>query len=302
MSGSEWDRVAATRLVGTGANLSDQNSSHDIATMGAALYAARTGDQATRDRVVAALESAIGTENGARWLAIGRNLGAYIIAADLIDLRSGPVYDWLAGFMSRTLAHNNNGSQITFRQSAWQSGSNASAQEGFAFTALAVYLGDTEALSWSWDAFLRYAGDRTSPHTITSNSDVWQEIPSDPVGIQNAGATKNGCSIAGAISNDMSRGGSNVCSPGYTQYPWVGMEGSVPAALVFERAGYPAFTIQSSAIKRASDYLWALGGDWYDTTRAREVKQLINWRYDLDRPVAAGTGGRTFGFTEWTHR
>jgi hypothetical protein len=307
MSGAAWDAVAASRFVGTGANVSDQNSNHDVQTLGAALYAVRTGDQATRDRVILALSSAIGTEEGARWLAVGRNLGAYVIAADLMGIRSGPIYDWLARFMTRTLAHNNSGAQITFRQSAWSSGSNASAQEGFAYTALAAYLGRTADLDWSWDAFRRYAGDRTSPHRITSNSDVWQQIPSDPVGIQNVGATKNGCSIAGAISNDMSRGGSDVCSPGYTQYPWVGLEGAVPAALVFERAGYPAFTIMSSAIKRSAEYLWNLRqttGDvrWFDDSRAPEIKHLINWRYGTAYPSRVSGGGRTVGFTHWTHR
>jgi hypothetical protein len=306
MHGAAWDRVAATRFVGANANVSDQDSNHDIATMGAALYAVRTGDQATRDRVIAALTAAIGTEAGGRWLAVGRNLGAYVIAADLIGIRSGPIHNWLAQFMTRTLAHNNSGAQITFRQSAWSSGSNASAQEGFAYTALAAYLGDRSALDWSWTAYRRYVGDRSSPHRISSNSDAWQLSPSDPVGIQNAGATKNGCSIGGAISNDMSRGGDDLCAPAFTQYPWVGLEGAVPAALVFERAGYPAFAAESSALKRAAEYLYLLrtqtgNVDWYDATRSREVKRLLNWRYGLGYPAAAGTGGRTFGFTEWTH-
>jgi hypothetical protein len=302
--------VAAARDVGTNANVSDQDSSHDIETLGAALYAARTGDAATRERVVAALESAIGTETGgqARWLAVGRNLGAYVIAADLIDLRSGPVHTWLSGFMTTKLRHNNDDSRwISFRESAWSSGSNAAAQEGFAYAALAAYLGDRASLEWAWNGFRRYAGDRTSPHRASSNNDSWQEIPSDPVGIQRAGVTKDGLRLDGAISNDMSRGGDFKFPPGYTQYPWVGLGGAVPAALVLERAGYPAFSLESSALKRAAEYLYHLrietgNPEWYDETRAPEVKQLLNWRYGLRMPAGARAGGQTFGFTEWTHR
>ena len=305
MSGSAWDSVVSAANVGTDANVSDQNSGHDQGALAAAIYAARTGQQ--RDRAVAALESAIGTEQGSRWLAVGRNLLGYIIAADLLGIRSGPVYDWLASFRTMRLGQNNTGELITFRQSAWQSGSNASSQEGAAYTALAVYLGDSEMLAWSWNAFRRYAGDRTSPHQMSSNSDAWQAKPGDPVGIQNAGATKDGCSIDGAISNDMSRGSEDVCDPGFTQYPWVGLEGAVPAAVVLSRAGFPAWDVGNQALRRAAVYLMALrnssgNAEWYDDSRDPQIKHLLNRVYGLGYPASYPVGGgRTVGFTDFTH-
>ena len=305
MAGAAWDSVVSAANVGTDANVSDQNSSHDQGTLAAAIYAARTGQQ--RDRAVAALESAIGTEQGSRWLAVGRNLFGYIVAADLLGIRSGPVYDWLASFRTMRLGQNNTGELITFRESAWQSGSNASSQEGAAYAALAVYLGDNEMLAWSWNAFRRYAGDRTSPHRMSSNSDAWQAAPADPVGIQNAGATKSGCSIDGAISNDMSRGSDDVCDPGFTQYPWVGLEGAVPAAVVLSRAGFPAWDVGNQALRRAAVYLMALrnsSGDagWYDDSRDPQIKHLLNRVYGLGYPASYPVGGgRTVGFTDFTH-
>ncbi|HEX2766287.1 MAG TPA: S-layer homology domain-containing protein [Candidatus Limnocylindria bacterium] len=306
-SGAAWSRIvdAAGRATGT-ADVSDQDSHHDQYTLAAAIYAVRTGQQ--RERAVAALTRAIGTEQGGRWLAVGRNLTGYIIAADLLAIRSGPIYNWLASFRTMRLEHNNSGEPITFRQSAWQSGSNASAQEGGAYAALGAYLGDTEMLKWSWTAFRRYAGDRSSAHRVSSNSEAWQQVPSDPVGIQNAGARRNGCSISGAISNDMSRGSDNVCRPGYTQYPWVGLEGSVPAAMILTRAGYPAFDIQKQALKRAAIYLMGLRrstgeSEWYDAERAAEIKHVLNRVYGLPYPVEYPVGaGRTVGFTDYTHR
>jgi hypothetical protein len=304
-SGAAWNSVVSSADAGNGADISNQDSDHDQATLAAAIYAARTGQQ--RDRAVAALQSAIGTEQGGRWLAVGRNLTGYIIAADLLGIRSGPIYDWLASFRTMRLAHNNSGEPITFRDSAWNSGSNASAQEGAAYAALAVYLGDNEMIGWSWNAFRRYAGDRTSPHHINSNSDAWQQVPGDPVGIQNAGATKGGCSIDGAISNDMSRGGENLCSPGHTQYPWVGLDGAVPAAMILSRAGYPAWDVANKALRRAGVYLWGLSqstgnSEWFNGSRSAAVKHLLNRVYGLGYPVSYPVGpGRTFGFTDYTH-
>ena len=307
-SGRAWDSVVdAAADADTNGDVSDQDSTHDQATLAAALVTARTGQQ--RDRAVAALESAIGTEQDGdgRWLEVGRNMLGYIIAADLLGIRSGPVYDWLASFRTMRLAHNNSGQPITFRESAWSSGSNASAQEGAVYAALGVYLKDASMQRWSWDAFRRYAGDRSSPHRITSNSDIWQQTPADPVGIQNTGATRDGCSIDGAISNDMSRGSDDVCDPGYTQYPWVGMEGAVPAAMILSRAGYPAWDAGNRALRRAAVYMMGLTestGDeeWYDAGRAPEIKHLLNRVYGLGYPASYPVGGgRTIGFTDYTH-
>src|SRR3954451_14252010 len=88
-SGPAWASVqkAASGDLGS-ANIADQNSDHDVRTLAAALVAARTHDVQMENKVVDALESAMGTERGGRTLAAARNLQAYVIAADLIDLQS----------------------------------------------------------------------------------------------------------------------------------------------------------------------------------------------------------------------
>jgi hypothetical protein len=308
MSGAGWDSIvgAARHATPDGANLADMNSNHDSATLAAALVAVRTGRAEDRQRAMAALEGAIGTQAGARWLAVGRNLGGYVIAADLLDVRSGPVRDWLASFLTRPLSHNNDSRLVTLHDTAWNSGSNASAQEGFVHAALAAYLGNAGELAWGWNGFRRYAGDRSSPHRLSSNDDSWQLRPSDPVGIQDAGARRDGCRLDGAIGNDMSRGGAFSCEPGMTDYPWVGLMGAVPAAVVYARAGYPAWTVADSALMRAADYLHQLSrqadAGWYDAGRAAQAKHLLNVAYGLGYPAGLPTGiGQTVGFTDWTH-
>jgi hypothetical protein len=304
--GPAWDTIleAAEGDLGT-ADVADQDSEHDGKTLACALAAARTGRADLMTKATNALSSAIGTEAGARWLAIGRNLGGYVIAADVLGIHSGPVYDWLAGFLTRTLRANNTDEQVQVAN--WPSGSNSPAQVGFVTAALCVYTKDFAHLATFWDGYRRYCGDRTSPVKQTSNSEAWQFISSDPVGIQDKGAVKHGCRLDGAIGNDMSRGGDDVCSPAWTLYPWVGLEGAVPAALVFARAGYPAWEIADEAIRRALDYLWFLrqrtgNADWFDGERSNECVYLVNRAYGTNFPCSGPVaGGRTFGFSDWTH-
>lgn len=313
-SGPLWESVlsAAKAASASGANIADQNGTHDVATLAAALAGVRLNDQALISKAVAGVVGAIGTEEDARWLAVGRQLGAYIIAADLLNLRAGQhgesgakVETWLRNFYTRTLRENNGTAQVTLKFVAFKSGSNASAQQGFCYAALAAYLNDKAGLADCWDKFRRYAGDRTSPHKITSNNDAWQAIPSDPVGIQNKGATKGGINIDGAISNDMHRGGENLSNPGYTSYPWVGLSGAVPCALVLHRAGYPAWDVADKALLRAAQYLHrisAQNAQWYDASRAAATKHLINMAYGVALPCAHPVGvDQCVGFSDWSH-
>ena len=298
------------------ANVADQNSNHDVRTLAVALAAARTGRTDLRAKATGALLAAIGTESTARWLAVGRNMGAYALAADVLGLRAdrnpasagSRVQAWLSSFLTRTLRDNNTSAQIALRRAAWGSGSNAAAQQGFVHAAIAAYLGNRSELQWAWNGFRRYAGDRSSPHKLRgANEPSWQVDPRDPVGIQDAGATKDGCRLDGAIGNDMARGSRFKCEPRYTQYPWVGLEGAVPAALVLARAGYPAWAVADRAIYRAYDYLWSLRertgkNKWFNGDRAAETVYLVNRVYSSTFPVSQPVGGgRTIGFTDWTH-
>jgi hypothetical protein len=113
--------------------------------------------------------------------------------------------------------------------------------------------------------------------------------------------------IDGAIINDMARGGDYQWPPGMTDYPWVGLQGLVPAAVILARAGYPAFTVADRAVLRAVQFLWNLRGEtqrsgWWQERRSNEIIHLVNvaygTRFPLDRPVS---GGRTVGFTDWSH-
>jgi len=95
-SGTSWDKIrtAAYGSWGT-ADLKDQNNKHAINTLAGALVYARTGDTALRSKVRDAILAAKRSlDESAEWqtangvLAAGRQIGAYAISADLINLKS----------------------------------------------------------------------------------------------------------------------------------------------------------------------------------------------------------------------
>lgn len=298
-SGIAWGAVLKTANTSIGMpNLSDMNDDSELRAVACALAAVRLNDATLRVKATNILNAAIGTEENVRWLQLGRNLGGWIVVADILGIRSGPAFDWLDSFMDVKHPHNNTGTPETIQQNAWSSGSNASAQMGWVHAALAAYLGDKEAIAWGWMAFRRYCGDRNSAWQLENSASEWQVDNADPVGIQNAGATIGGVNVDGAVSSDMARGGGVSATPGYTAYPWVGLNGAILAAEVFYRAGYPAYTIADKALLRAATYLKNLGGDWYDASTRRDVKHLINRRYSVSYPCALPVGAS--GLVGWT--
>lgn len=326
-SGAEWEILSRHAALSTGTpDISDQNSHHDVHTLAAALVCVRVGRYCSEAR--RAVVRAIGTEEGGRWLAVGRNLGAYIIAADLLDLRADGVWqsdgtrveEWIRGWLTKRLRDNNTPTSRPF--GPFHSGANAAAQEGFAYAAVAAYLGDRGALRRAWDAYRTFVCDRNAPdreeiYLDRPVRDDWTHDDEIPCAVNPRGTTREvprdarGAGTAhrvdGAIVADMRRGGTYRWPPGYTQYPWVGLEGLVPAAVILQRAGYPAFDVADRAVLRAVDYLWFLRtatGDerWFDGVRARQIVHLVNVFYGMSYPVEGATGrGRTVGYTGWTH-
>jgi hypothetical protein len=326
-SGDDWDELYddARRPRGR-ANIGDQDSNHDVFTLAAALVCVRIGERCSEARD--AVMSAMGTEVGARWLAVGRNLGAYVIAADLLELRRGgphgedgdAVQHWIEGWLTRELRDNN--TEVLRSIAPFHSGANGAAQEGFVYTAVAAYLGDTRALRRAWDAFRTFVCDSTAPDfekidLVRPVRDGWAHDDRAPCAVDPLGTTKvvpedmpgagQRRRIDGALIADMRRGGAFQWEPLYTAYPWVGLEGLVPAAVLLQRAGYPAFEVADQAVLRAVDYLWYLRQEtgevrWFDGFRAREVVQLVNDYYGTSFPIARTiAAGRTVGYTAWTH-
>jgi hypothetical protein len=325
-SGAAWTQLYndAKRDPGT-PDLSNQDAKHGHYVMAAALVCARTGEFCAKAEQ--GILSAIGTEQGARWLAIGRTLGAYVIAADVMNLRAdgnpnsagSRVEAWMRGWLTTRIADNVSGQLRTF--APYHSGSNAAAQEGFVHAAVAAYLSDTAALKHNWDMFRVFVCDAGAPNLAIDLgqgvSSGWAHDSSKPCAINPKGTTKQvpagrpGAGgtfrIDGSIINDMRRGGDYQWEPGWTGYPWTGLAGIVPGAAVLHRQGFPAFDAADRAVLRTHEYLWFLSQNtatsgWFDGSRGSEVVQLVNHYYGASYSVSSPTQvGHTIGYTGWTH-
>ena len=188
------------------------------------------------------------------------------------------------------------------------------------YTATVAYLKNAALLDGAWRQFQRYTGNNSigNPIVFSSAGGNWYHNNSAKLAINPKGATCAGSSYPadGVIPNDQGRGGSCPSNPnqapGYTQYPWEGLQGIYAQALMLYRLGYKdssgknPFQINDSALLRAVQYQWYLqnkfGGSWYDKGRAAWVKHLANLFYGFS-PIQydASDGGRNMSHTQWTH-
>jgi hypothetical protein len=305
MAGPAWQRLKATAdgSLGT-ANIADQNSDHDVNTLAVALVYARTGNAAYRAKAANAILAAIGTERGGRTLALGRNLPGYVIAADLIDLRS---YDaardqqfrsWLSTVRRESM---DGGTLISTHE---QRPNNWGTHAGGARIAADIYLGDTADLARAAQVFKGWLGDRSAYSKFKFGDVSWQVNTSAPVGINPAGATKSGYSIDGALPDDMRRGCSFKWLPCYTNYPWGALEGATVQAQLLSRAGYDAWHWQSNAMLRALQFLNnlnRLASGWWATSDDQSTVWIVNRAYGANFPAAMPAHtGKTIGWTDWT--
>ncbi len=305
MSGPAWTKLkaAADGSLGT-PQISDQDSDHDVKTLAVALVYARTGNIAYRTKAANAINSAIGTEAGGRTLALGRNLSAYVIAADLIDLKSySAAIDqrfrtWLSAVRRRSLDGGTLISTHEKRPNNW--GTHAGASR----IAADIYLGDRADLNRAAQVFKGWLGDRASYAGFDYGDLSWQANPGAPVGVNPAGATKSGHSIDGALPDDMRRGCGFQWAPCKTNYPWGAMDGAVVQARLLSRAGFDAWNWQNRAMFRATQFLYNLNkqvGGWWATGDNEWTPWVINKAYGASFPaVAPAHVGKNMGWTDWT--
>jgi hypothetical protein len=305
MSGAAWTNLKATAdgSLGT-AQINDQDSNHDVKTLAVALVYARTGNSAYRTRAADAILSAVGTEAGGRTLALGRNLVAYVIAADLIDLRS---YDagmdsrlraWLGGMRRESL------DGMTLISTHEQRPNNWGTHAGASRVAADIYLGDTSDLNRAAAVFKGWLGDRSSYAGFSYGDLSWQAEMSKPVGVNPVGASKGGHSIDGALPDDMRRGCSFQWPPCYTNYAWGAIEGAVVQARLLSRAGFDSWNWQNRAMFRAAQFLFNLDkevGGWWAEGDDEWQPWVINAAYGSAFPARSpARSGKNMGWTDWT--
>jgi hypothetical protein len=306
MDGPAWESLldAADGSLGR-PNLANQDARHPVRTLAAALVYARTGDAEYREKARDAIMRAIDTvDEGAHnsVLSLGRQLAAYVLAADFIELSGADdetFRAWLDEVRTRDLGGHGRWKALTATHE--DSPNNWGNHAGAARAAVATYLGDSEDLARTAEVFRGWLGDRSAYDGFGYGDLSWQCDPEKPVGINPIGCTKDGVVIDGALPEEMRRGDSFRWPPVHTGYAWEGMQGALLQAELLYRAGYDTWNWSDQALLRAAEFLyerahWPAEGDdaWQPW--------LIDARYGTSyRAAAPAAFGKNFGFTDWLY-
>ena len=324
-SGTAWDkmRMAAYGSWGT-ADLKNQDNKHAIYTLAGALVYARTADPAlqskVRNAIIAAKQS---LDASAEWqtsngvLAAGRQIGAYVISADLIDLKNfdaaadNEFRAWLGPIRTTNIGTHSRWKAITFTcenaAGNWNTFACASR------IAASIYLGDNADVQRSSLIIRALLGERSAyPTDAPGRNGYFQHTggykPSwacnDPAWLgTNPYCLKSGISIDGVLVEDASRGGECCVLKGDgIMYSWEALQGLfVSAELLYRSGNYGnPYTWSNNALKRTLDFMQRSG--WSITNPAKFVPWLANTRYGTNYPVATGGNGRIMSWGDWLYQ
>lgn len=283
-------------------DLSNQDSPCNVMVMAQGLAYVATGNDTYRQKVVAAVRSIVTnqSESGGRTLALGREGGAYVIAADLINLKTVDPQLHLAFSARLRELRNKTLDGMTLIGCHERRGNNWGTHCGFTRAAIDVYIGDIADLQRAASVFHGWLGDRSAYSSFTWGGLDWQCNASAPVGVNPSGCTKSGYLIDGALPDDMRRGGGfSMPNPSPTGYACGGLAGAVSQALVLQRAGFPAFEWENKALLRAMEFLRRI--NWKCTGDDAFLVAIINHIYGTNYAVDGTSPGKAAGWTQWTH-
>jgi hypothetical protein len=309
-------------------SLWDQDETTGNFVLAKALVAVRVNDlslaQELSRQIVSLLQSAIGTEFGARSLAVGRKLAAYVVSAEVIGLsRIEPNFDelvfrpWLRSLLDENLDGFTLRSCHEIRPNNWGTHCGASR------VAVASYLDDRSELERAAQVFRGYLGDRQSHAAFEYHGDAftWMSDPTcprprsdcNPRPVNPRGATLDGHNVDGVMVDDQRRAGPFRWPPPYTIYSYGALEGSVVQAAMLHRLGFDSWQWGDEALRRAVEWLFdgTDGKEKWDTCaepNKRYILDLIDHAYGadfLDRMDCSpepSEPGRNIAWTSWTHQ
>lgn len=308
-SGAAWDAlvVVARGSYGT-PDLTDQDNQHGVRLFAGALVAARLGDSALKARVRDGIMAAIGTErvgSDNSTLALGRQLSAYVLAADVIDLAGSDdatFRSWLGAIRTKILGGHSIWDSLVRTHEL--SANNWGAFAGASRVAASLYLGDAADVDKAAKVLRGFLGEHAAYagfRDFGSDALSWSCNVSGATPI-NPACTKSGIDVDGAIIEDIARGGSLRWPPGESgqSYTLESLQGLILQAELLSRAGYSSWDWSSQALKRAARFVTRYSG-WNRSSVDRHVPWLLNERYGLGLPTEAAGMGRGFGFTDWLY-
>lgn len=323
-----WNNLKAAASKSTESpNIENQDDNTNVYVLAKALVYARTGEPQYKNDVVAALRVVANwPKYGDRALALGREIGAYPIAADIINLKVvDPALD--AQFrtrISQLRTEATSGGPTSLINCHEKRPNNWGLHCGASRMAIDAYLGDKVDLQKAADVYRAWTGENKTYHRCTKNGvsstcfdfgDLsWQCNPSDPVGVNPAGCMRNGFDLGGIPNDDQRRCGGFGVPPCHTGYYWGAVEGPVVMSIILERQGYKdvwnwgnraVYRIAERSLAWEKTYrkseddasYWAEGDDVWETW-------VINYGYGSNFPtsaVNADNPGKNMSWADWTH-
>jgi hypothetical protein len=313
--GPAWDALLARAdSYQGGAALVDQNSTDNVDCLAAALVYARTRDPRYAHRAMQGVATVAeiartGSYQGST-LPLSRNLGAFVIAAELVggyadELEFDPLLTTPTTGQANVLA------SMERRPNNW--GLHA------AFSAACVYARGTSRMGAPDSAGLALVARAVRAWcgegpllTHSFGPLTWQPDPSNPVGVSPMHATIDGAPMDGMQPEEMRRwdGGKPdgpfswpVPRTKYLNYSWEALQGATAAAWVLSMNGYPdVWGWGDRAILRAASWLvrvleYPAEGD------DLSIPWILSAAYGpsafflaLDTPT---TPGKSLGFFDW---
>ena len=313
-SGPTWESLVAWADEPAGEpDLRDQDRRHGVLTLASALVFARTGDRTYGERATRQIMAAIGTERvGANnsILSLGRQLGAYVLAADFVGLSGDDdarFREWLDAIRTRELGgHGRWTSLVGTHQDApnnWGSFTGASR------IAASLYLGDTADVQRAALVLRGFLGERSAWDRFqpVEGASSWACDPARYTPV-NPPCAKGGIDLDGAIVRDIDRGGNRKWPPGRTgiAYTLESLQGlSLQAELLTVNGYGDVWSWSDSALRRAAGIVTRSGDSggvtWNRSSVSYHVPWLLNARYGLDLPTEPAGIGRVFGYTDWLY-
>jgi hypothetical protein len=324
-SGAAWDKMR-TAAVGSWVtpDIKDQNNKHDISVLAGAFVYVRTGDAGLRGKVRDGILAAKRTlDEPAEWqtrsgvLSASRQIGGYVIAADLIDLKNfdanvdNEFRSWLAAIRTTNIGTHGRWKSITFtcENATTNWGTFACASR----IAASIYLGDTADVDRAANIIRAYFGERNLyPANAPGRNGYFQHTDAYQASWACADATwtgvnpacaKSGVNVDGVLVEDASRGGGCCTLQGDgIMYSWEALQGLFVSTELLYRSGRygDPYNWSNQALKRALDFMQRSG--WGISNVASYVPWLANNRYGTSYPEQAKHMGRIIGWGNWLYQ
>lgn len=302
-SGAEWESVKASADAPASPDLCNQDNKADVNALAAGIVYARTGDEAYRNRAINLINAAMASQTdgcGNAVLAMGRQLGGYVLAADFANYRDTTFIDWLGMIVNREVG--GHGRWHVLRFTAYDSASNWGVHALASTTAADIFLGNTADIEKDWQVFSSYGVPHGWPfNKASSYNEQWSCVDTDetgklPIAI-NVPCVKSGINLDGAPVEDSSRSAFGS----YSTYIHESLQGYAVDAQLWNMQGRDGWGVNNAQVCRAAQFGDRVG-KLNDSSVSLFVAYMANHFCGLSLPVKSPTsGGRMFAFSDWLY-